>query len=556
MKRSTRWTTAIAATALLAVPVAARAQAPAPATTAPTQGAQTPAASDTQQAASSAEHLRQAEAALNDIPAASLTGAAETRVAELKRHINNLEKAAGPSSSSARGAAERGGNWGTEVAAMDRILSELLGPQGATGAPEPTGTSGVTAPPSTTRSKPATAITLDDAARAKLQEVRTHITAFAASMSSTPRTPGAEPAATASPSQPSPAETPAATAPPSPTASTSTPTPSTGAQSSTPTTQAPAPTSSPAQPAEPPAAAQNPQSSQPASPTTPSSPTASAAPTSTQQVDPDTVKRHLTAARNSLSELTQLPAATQLTGDTRAQVSQLITNFNELITTNADWKAAYAKVQANLSTLIGEQRTDESPTPAAGAAGAVGTSGTVTLDPAIRSKLVEFRTHLMEFEKAASGGAAPSGTPQASTTASEQPPASTPPAASSASSTASTASSSPAETSGRTAGTAGAVGTSGSTAASPKATDQPQASPSPNRPNASSSRPAEAGGHHEVLNHIEAIEAILNGGRAAGATGTSGKEGQAGSPSTLSRAQIEEIRSHLAELRKAMNQEK
>ena len=114
----------------------------------------------------------------------------------------------------------------------------------------------------------------------------------------------------------------------------------------------------------------------------------------------------MTAARESLSQLTQLPAAAQLTGDARTQVSQLISNFNELITTNTEWRASYAKVQANLNALVGDQKADESPapTPAPGA-GAVGTSGTTSVDPAIRAKLVEFRTHLMDFEKAAGGGA-------------------------------------------------------------------------------------------------------------------------------------------------------
>ena len=121
------------------------------------------------------------------------------------------------------------------------------------------------------------------------------------------------------------------------------------------------------------------------------------------------MKRHLTNARDTLSQMTQLPAAAQLTGDARTQVSQLISNFNELITTNTDWRAAYTKLQGNLTALVGEQRADESPaTPAAGAAGAVGTSGTVTLDPAIRAKLIEFRSHLLEFEKAAGGGGTPS----------------------------------------------------------------------------------------------------------------------------------------------------
>src|SRR5688572_24250021 len=71
------------------------------------------------------------------------------------------------------------------------------------------------------------------------------------------------------------------------------------------------------------------------------------------QVDADAAKQHLTAARNSLSEMTQLPAASQLTGDARTQVSQLITNFNELITTKTDWRASFAKVETNLNALIG-----------------------------------------------------------------------------------------------------------------------------------------------------------------------------------------------------------
>ena len=127
--------------------------------------------------------------------------------------------------------------------------------------------------------------------------------------------------------------------------------------------------------------------------------------------------------------MTQLPAAQALTGEPRAQVSQLISNFNELITTSSEWKASYAKVDANLNALLGSQGPDESAAPApapatappsptappssttpptAGAAGAVGTSGTTagSIDPAIKAKLVEFRTHLKEFEKAAGGSAA------------------------------------------------------------------------------------------------------------------------------------------------------
>jgi ABC-type transporter Mla subunit MlaD len=110
--------------------------------------------------------------------------------------------------------------------------------------------------------------------------------------------------------------------------------------------------------------------------------------------------------------LTQLPAASQLNGEARNQVSQLITNFNELITTQANWKASYDKVSANLTTLLGADNSDAeaaaaAPTAAAGAAppAAVGTAGTATMevDPAIRAKLVELRKSLNDFKKAAGG---------------------------------------------------------------------------------------------------------------------------------------------------------
>ena len=117
------------------------------------------------------------------------------------------------------------------------------------------------------------------------------------------------------------------------------------------------------------------------------------------------------SARETLAQLTQLPAATQLNGEARNQVSQLITNFNELITTQANWKASYDKVSANLTTLLGADNSDADAAAAAPAAtagatpapGAVGTSGTATieLDPAIRAKLVELRKSLNDFKKAA-----------------------------------------------------------------------------------------------------------------------------------------------------------
>ena len=95
MKRSTAsWTTAVAASALLALPVGSWAQQPTPSTTPRQQTTGAPApqtgrtpGADTQQGSAN-EHLRQAQSALADIPEASLTGTAKTRVAELKRHLS------------------------------------------------------------------------------------------------------------------------------------------------------------------------------------------------------------------------------------------------------------------------------------------------------------------------------------------------------------------------------------------------------------------------------------------------------------------------------------
>src|SRR5687768_17218845 len=297
MKRSTaNWTTAIAASALLAMPVGTWAQQASPT---PSQTSR-PAGAQADHKGSANEHLRQAEAALNDIPAASLTGAAKTKVAELKRHIATLNKSAGKA------------NWSTDVAAADRILTDLLGAGSTTGA---TGTSGATA------AKPAdktAAITLDETAKSKLQEVRTHLTAFAASMSGASSAPAAstptadDPSSSASPSA---AAAPAATAPGASASTTAAPSSPSAAAPSSPSGSSAAP-SSPASPA--------------ATPSEPSA-SASAAPSAqaqsaepAQSVDTENVKRHLTAARDSLSQLTQLPAAAQLTGDSRTQVSQLI----------------------------------------------------------------------------------------------------------------------------------------------------------------------------------------------------------------------------------------
>ena len=328
---------------------------------------------------------------------ATLEGKTKATLEDMKRHLANLDKiasgAAAPAEAAKKGAESAKNesiNWGTEVGAIDKAITEMVGVEPATpSTPTPTGTSGK-------------AGAIDDATRAKLMEVRTHITAYAASMAgaSTPKTEAA--ASPETEARPQPSMTPS-----SPSPSPQNP----PAQSPSPSPAQPDPNA--ASPAQPPAGQQQPPAAQP--------PAAQGQP----QVDTDAAHKHLVTARETLAQLTQLPAAAQLSGEARNQVSQLITNFNELITTQANWKASYDKVNANLMTLLGPGSADTAatagaptpnqgtPTPEPGAPtpnaaptpGAVGTAGTATveLDPAIRAKLVEFRKSLDEFRKAAGG---------------------------------------------------------------------------------------------------------------------------------------------------------
>lgn len=406
MKRSiNRWTTTLATVAMLGLPVVGFAQDPAPQpkpqptepqpaqpqpTPQPAQPQQQPPASPTAtpqptpsaQTVSPQEHLSQAKAAIDSITPNSIPSKSRSQLAKLKKHLAALEKA-GPATTpgatpAPATAAKSDVNWGTEVAAIDKIITEMLGSETATGASATPGAAGTTG-------KAAAAVTLDDAARAKLMEVRTHITAYAAGMSgaATPKTdapaPSPEPTAAATPAEQPPSTTPAA------------------APSATATAASPAA----AAPAQSPATAAAPAAAQP-------------------QVDADAARNALTAARDSLSQLTQLPAAAQLTGETRTQVGQLIANFNELITAQSNWRASYAKVAANLTALLGPETgeaavtaeaapaaaTPPSATPPTATAGAVGTAGAaakVELDPALRAKLMDLRKNLTDFQKASGG---------------------------------------------------------------------------------------------------------------------------------------------------------
>jgi hypothetical protein len=362
----------VLAATLIALPASALAQTPPQQPPAqPPATEPTPQSPASQQPAESqgqpAEHLAKAKAALDAVDASAVTGTAKTRLTELKRHVSALDRAtAAQPEGKGRAKAER--SWATDVAAIDRILTELTTPTTST---DP-------AAASATAGRAQASVTVDDVTRARLLEVHKHITAFASAMSGTAAAPTADPAA----SQPA-----ATTQPPDTTQPPATAQP--------PATTQPPPTAQP--PAtQPPPTTQPPTTQPPA--TTPPDPSTEGA---TAPADADAARRQLTEARDVLSELTQLPEAAALTGEARTQVTELITNFNELITTQTDWRATYAKVQANLTALVGAETTDEAnvPPPATGTAGAVGTSGMTTLDPKVREKLIEFRTKLVAFEK-------------------------------------------------------------------------------------------------------------------------------------------------------------
>jgi hypothetical protein len=474
---TTRWTAAFAAFALFGLPAAGWSQPPPP--TSPTTSQQPPSAAAPEQHGAAQEHLRQAQAALNGVETASLQGKPKTQVTELKRHLNSLEKSTAKASTTASKTAAGGkDNWSTEVSAIDKILTELLGPATTSAASAPAGATG------TAGKATATSPTLDETSKSKLMEVRTHVIAFAASMSGT---------APSAPGTGEPASAPAAAG-----ATTAQPTATSAAQpqATPPAAEASAQPSTPSPAAPTSATAPNPAQAQPP-------------PAGTSAVDPEGAKRYLTAARDTLGQLTKIPAAAQIHGDARTQLTQLIANFNELITTNENWRSSYDKVTANVVALLGPDTPEPSQAPAAGAPVAVGTSGTAaaTLDPAVRAKLVEFRNQLAEFEKAAGADK---------------------PAASTAS-----------------AATPAAAATVTTTTAPPSspATEQSAAPP----------QPAEAMGQNGALVHIDAIEAILTPRATASAQTPAGTpRTTAAAGLTLDPAQVEQLRMHLAELRKAI----
>jgi hypothetical protein len=146
--------------------------------------------------------------------------------------------------------------------------------------------------------------------------------------------------------------------------------------------------------------------------------------------DQEAVRQHLSAAREALAELTKLPAASQLQGEQRQQVAQLISDFNAFATATTDWRPKYDTIDRELDQILGLDASgtsgastgtasgagtsgsagaatgttaDASGTAAGTASDAVGTSGSGaagSLDPTIIAKLKEVRTHLDGFEEA------------------------------------------------------------------------------------------------------------------------------------------------------------
>ena len=259
-------------------------------------------------------------------------------------------------------------------------------------------------------------------------------------------------------------------------------------------------------------------------------------------VDQMQAKKYLTDARNALSEITELPAAAQLTGEPRARVQRLITNFNELITKTTDWRASYDKVEASLASLLASE-----PAAPAGTPGAVGTSGTVSIDPAIREKLVEFGTHLEQFKTAAGG-----------TATSPEPPAEPPPTA-----TATPAEPAPPATPTEPPTTPTEPPATPTEPAEPPTTVATEDNP-PVDPAAANSQDS-ADVARDILLHLEAVEVILGAQATAQKAATAAAGGvvtTAQTPSgstkttitgpnvTLIPSQLDEIKTHLSEIRR------
>lgn len=267
---------------------------------------------------------------------------------------------------------------------------------------------------------------------------------------------------------------------------------------------------------------------------------------SAQGRDEEAARQELVQAKQSLMDLTKLPEASQLQGDARTGVIQVINGFNSLVTTDTNWYDHYKEVQQQLARVLG---SDVSGSGAASGAesGSVATSGTTTTDvPApVRDKLIEFRQHLVAFGKAAG---APGSADAAGTGSTADSPASTSgmSGTSSASGQSSTASGSGQGTTGT--GTQGTTtGTAGMTSASGETFQQHFDAIGDLLQQALGSPPAPTSG------------STAGSSSTTGTTGTTGQEGSSATSSSsgsvpVDRATLEQIQSHLQRLRQLARQ--
>jgi hypothetical protein len=499
MKRSTtRWTTALAAAALLGLPAGGWAQTPRP-TQQPAKSApsQTPTATSAIQGDSAQKHLQLAKTAIDSISPTAVTGKAKSQLVEVKKHLAALDRApAGTAPTGTTGTKTTRGatataSWATDVAEIDRILTSLIGTTATTGA-----------------TAAAAAVSLDEATRGKLADAHTHIIAFAAAMS------GTEPA---------------------------------------PTTNA-APTAAPDSVAASTAAASTPATSS----KTATAPVDQEA-ARTQMTEARNTLTQLTQLP-AAAQLTG-DARVQVT-QFIANFNELITTTHDWRVSYAKVEANLNALLGPQGTDAEPTDGVATGTTGAAATGVVGTSGvtpTATLDPSIRAKLIELRVHLKAYEKAAGGGpkAAAATVPTASAAAGSATttPTSTDPAPTTAADPAPSPAVAPATDPTPTAAVATATAPTPTPAATPAAAPAPTPAATPaTAPAQAAAQPAQAPadkmGHDAALRHIEAIEAILNGTGAA-ATSTPGATGTSGTklPTKLDRAQLEQLRMHMSELK-------
>jgi hypothetical protein len=121
---------------------------------------------------------------------------------------------------------------------------------------------------------------------------------------------------------------------------------------------------------------------------------------------PNPAAEHLTAARAALNKVLNAPAPS---GDAFKKLSDIKTHYLALekaaSTASPEWNTHYKEIDRLVTELLGAP---------SGEPGAVGTSGRAGepaskgLDPAVTANLQDFRTHLIGFRTAMSGGAATS----------------------------------------------------------------------------------------------------------------------------------------------------